>query len=435
MLIQLTISNFKSVRDEQTIDFYAPCKRDEFPENTVVLDNSGLRVLRSIGLYGANAAGKSTVFDALYAIIDIITWHNCKPDGDIPFHNPYRLSSETRTKPTTLALEFALPIEGMAPYRRFLYSVSYDRVTITGENLIAFDDKGKEILLYSRKKGDTAQTVKFGRRLVGGRKKIPFFANQAYLAAAWKSPDSPKMLRTIAGYLCGGVDLPVAKKYGKVGQDVVATAVLPYADVGISKAIAKKKPLDPERIASMQKYLSREEFEAALSAMKDSSSTVYAFEHKGEKNESGIINLNEESEGTQKFFSFLPRLLDDLDKGLTLLEDEIDAHMHPYLAELVIRMFNDPEVNTNNAQLLFSTHNMGLLSERFMRKDQIWFAEKHAGVSEFFSLQDFDDKKVTPTSPFAQWYMDGRFGGVPNLDYHGFVQALKALQRKEKKDA
>ena len=435
MLIQLTISNFKSIRDEQVIDFYAPLERDEFPENTVVFDNSGLRVLRSIGLYGANAAGKSTVFDALYAIMDIITWHNCKPDGDIPFHNPYRLSSETRKKPTTLALEFALPVEGMAPYRRFLYSVSYDSVSITGEKLSAFDDNGKEALLYSRKKNDTAQTVKFGRSLVGGRKRIPFFANQAYLAAAWKSPDSPKMLRTIASYLCGGIDLPIVRKYGEIKQDVIATAVLPYADVGISKVIAKKKPLDPERIASMQKYLSSEEFETALSAMKDSSSTVYTFEHKGGKNESGIINLSEESEGTQRFFAFLPKLLNVLDKGLTMLNDEIDTHMHPYLVELIIRMFNDPEINTNNAQLLFSTHNMGLLSERFMRKDQIWFAEKHAGASEFFSLQDFDDKKVTPTSPFVQWYMDGRFGGVPNLDYRGFVQALKALQRKEKKDA
>lgn len=431
MLIQLTIENFKSIRTEQTIDFYSPIERDDQPDNTIVLEEDGFRVLRSVGLYGANAAGKSTVFEALGTIIDILDWRNCKPDEGIPFYNPYRLSKETISKPTKLALEFALPLDGMAPYRRFLFFVSFDKKAIVSEKLTAFGKNGKKHLLYSRNGNDTSKALKIGRMLTGGRRRIPFFANQAYLAAAWKAPDSPKMLRTIAGYLCGGVKLPAAVEFGEIKKEAIATAVLPYADVGIFMTKAQKKPLNPEHVASMKKILSQEEFEAALSSMKNHSSIEYTFVHKGDTGESASFTLDEESEGTQRFFAFLPRLLDDFDKGLTLLEDEIDAHMHPYLVELVIRMFNDPQINKNNAQLLFSTHNMGLLSERFLRKDQIWFAEKKRGASEFFSLQDFDDKKVSANSPFAQWYMDGRFGGVPNLDYKGFVQALKSLQQKE----
>lgn len=435
MLIQLTIENFKSIRTEQTIDFYAPIERDDQPDNTIVLEEDGFRVLRSVGLYGANAAGKSTVFEALCTLMDILSWRDCKPDEGIPFYNPYRLSEQTRSKPTKLALEFALPLDGMAPYRRFLFSVSFDKNAIVSEKLTAFGNKGKKYLLYSRNGNETSKALKIGRMLTGGRRRIPFFANQAYLAAAWKAPDSPKMLRTIAGYLCGGVKIPEAETFGEMKNDTIATATLPYADVGISKAIAKKKPLNPARIATMQKYLSPEEFETALAAMKDQSAIEYSFIHNGETGESENFKLDEESEGTQKFFYLIPDILDVFDKGLTMLKDEIDTHMHPYLVELLIRMFNDPEINKNNAQLLFSTHNMGLLSERFLRKDQIWFAEKNRGASEFFSLQDFDDKKVATNSPFAQWYLDGRFGGVPNLDYQGFVQALKSLRKKESSHA
>ena len=431
MLIQLTVENFKSIRTEQTIDFYAPMERTELEANTIILPDAGFRVLKSVGLYGANAAGKSTVFEALVTIIDVISWRGCQPDGNIPFYNPYKLSSETLRKPTRLELEFALPLNGLALYRRFSFAVSFDKERIHSESLKAFDTRGKEVLLYSRQENDTVKTMLFGRMLSGGRRRIPFFSNQAYLAAAWKTPDSPRMLRTVAGYLCGGIDLPETMRYGDIKREQIASALLPYADVGISKAIARKRAINPERIAAMQKYLSTDEFEAALASMKDSSSIEYSFLHTGDDGDSALFNLDEESEGTQRFFAFLPRLLDDFDKGLTLLEDEIDTHMHPYLVELVIRMFHDPEINTNNAQLLFSTHNMGLLSERFMRKDQIWFAEKKHGASEFFSLQDFDEKRVGANSPFAQWYLDGRFGGVPNLDYCGFVNALKSLRKEE----
>lgn len=437
MLIQLTVKNFRSIRDEQTIDFYAPIERDELSENTVAFPEAGIRVLRAVGLYGGNAAGKSTMFMALSQIIDIIMWEGCKPDGNIPFYDPYRLNEKTKSQPTSFSLEFALPIEGLAPYRRYLFAVSFNKDKIVSESLEAFDSKGRSLSLYSRRVNDTYKTIKLGRALQGGRRRIPFFANQSYLAVAWKTADSPKMLRTISAYLCGGIKLHNSSHYDSVDQGSVASALLPYADVGISKVIDRKRGLDADRIATMQKYLSKEELEKTLRSMTKEREQEYLFEHRGNHGEMGIIKLDEESEGTQRLFASFPRLLDVLDKGLTWLEDEIDTHMHPYLVELLMRLFNDPEVNVNNAQLFFSTHNMGLLSERLLRKDQIWFAEKRDGATEVFSLQDFDDKKVFPSSPYAQWYMEGRFGGVPSLDYLGFVRAIKSLQKtaKETKNA
>ena len=438
MLIQLTISNFKSVRDEQTIDFYAPFKREERAENTFPLPESKIRVLRSVGFYGPNAAGKSTVFEALVTIIKMIVDEGFKPEQDISYYNPYRFDSKLRSSPTTLSLEFALPVEGILPYYRFIYEVAFDKTCFVREKLSAYPLKGRRVTLFLRKPKDTYKSIKLHSKLLGEGKRVSFFPNQSYLSAAWKAADAPVTLRILASYLCGEFRLSRYKKSAAIrslDRDKIASALLPYADFGIKKVIAKKRSIDPERIAAMQKYLSKDEFEATLESMKKYSDTPeYVFSHTDDNDAKSLIKLEEESDGTKAFFSMLPRVLDNLDNGFTMLDDEIDTSMHPFLAEFIIRLFNDPDVNVNNAQLLFSTHNLALLSESLLRKDQIWFAEKRNGASEYFSLQDFDDRNVTPSSPFASWYSEGRFGGVPRIDYDGFVKEIKRL-RKEAENA
>ncbi len=438
MLIQLTFSNFKSVSKEQTIDFYAPFKRNERAENTFPFPEAKLRVLRSVGFYGPNAAGKSNIFASLETIVDMIVADGFKPEQDIPWYNPYRFDPALRSSPTLLALEFALPLDGILPYRRFGYEVSFDQTRFLHERLYAYPTKGRRIALFSRGPKDTYKTIRIHASLLEEGKRTPFFGNQSYLSAAWKAADAPRTLRIIASYLCGEFRLSKYKKttsIHSIDREKLASALLPYADFGIKKVFSRKASIDPESIAMMQKYLSKEEFETVLASMaKRNDSEEYVFSHTDDHDAQSLIKLREESDGTQVFFRLLPKVLDTLDNGFTMLADEIDTSMHPFLAEFLIRLFNDPEVNVNNAQLLFSTHNLALLSESLLRKDQIWFAEKRNGASEYFSLQDFDDKKVTPASPFASWYSEGRFGGIPNIDYAGFVKAIKQL-RKEAEDA
>lgn len=433
MLIQLAISNFKSIRGEQTIDFYAPFKRSERTENTFSCLVSKMRILRSIGFYGPNAAGKSTVFNALETIIEMIIDEGFRPEKNISYYNPYRFDSMLRSRPTSFTLEFALPVEGILPYSRFVYEVSFDKASFLKEKLSAYQLTGRSITLFSRRPKDTYKSIKLHDKILSEGKRIPFFCNQSYLSAAWKAADAPETLRILASYLCGEFSLSKYKKsiaIRSLDREKIASALLPYADFGIKKVIAKKRSIDPERIATMQKYLSKDEFEAALASMKKRNDVPeYVFSHTDDDDVKSLIKLEEESDGTQAFFRILPRVIDNLDNGFTMLEDEIDTSMHPFLAEFIIRLFNDPEVNVNNAQLLFSTHNMALLSESLLRKDQIWFAEKRNGASEYFSLQDFDDKKVTPSSPFSKWYSEGRFGGVPRIDYDGFVQAITRLRK------
>lgn len=107
--------------------------------------------------------------------------------------------------------------------------------------------------------------------------------------------------------------------------------------------------------------------------------------------------------------------------------DELENSWHSFIGELVIRLFNDQEVNPFGAQLIFSTHDISLMSSEHLRRDQIWFTEKKNGATTLYSLNDFDKKMVTPDSVFGKLYLEGRLGAFPKYSWAG----IKKLIRQE----
>jgi len=66
-------------------------------------------------------------------------------------------------------------------------------------------------------------------------------------------------------------------------------------------------------------------------------------------------NKNEkESEGTKKIIDLSGPLFSTLLDGQPLIVDELDAKLHPLITMQMIKLFNSPETNPNNAQLLFA---------------------------------------------------------------------------------
>lgn len=70
-------------------------------------------------------------------------------------------------------------------------------------------------------------------------------------------------------------------------------------------------------------------------------------------------------------------------------------------------------MNSNNSQLLFSTHDINLLNEDFLRRDTVWFADKNEfGASELYSLLDF---KLHKNLSAYNAYKIGKLGAKPEL--------------------
>ena len=131
------------------------------------------------------------------------------------------------------------------------------------------------------------------------------------------------------------------------------------------------------------------------------------------------LNLFDESSGTKKLFGLLPFIAKSLLRGTTLVIDELDAKMHPLISQYIIELFNNPETNPNNAQLAFTTHDTHLLSQKILRRDQIWFTEKDSKEqTDLYSLMDIvlpDGTKPRNDANYERNYIAGRYGAIPYI--------------------
>ena len=137
------------------------------------------------------------------------------------------------------------------------------------------------------------------------------------------------------------------------------------------------------------------------------------------------FEMEEESSGTQKYFALSGPIIETLQSGDTLVVDELESKLHPNLVAKIVELFQSPKTNPHNAQLIFNTHDINLLSSGFLRRDQIWFVQKDRyGASSVYSLADFKTDQVRKEDNFEKNYVNGKYGAVPYLE--DFEEALTA---------
>ncbi len=136
------------------------------------------------------------------------------------------------------------------------------------------------------------------------------------------------------------------------------------------------------------------------------------FQHTDQEDKEGLLELEDESHGTQQLFALAGPVLDVLENGWVLLVDELDASLHPKMVLEVAGLFNNPETNPHGAQLIFNTHDTTLLDQDVLRRDQIWLTEKfQGGATTLTPLLDFSPRK--DAEALEKNYRQGRYGGIP----------------------
>jgi len=418
MIIDFTISNFRSIKEKHIFSLFAEGSANHLKNNIAYPCDNKIGILRTAGIYGANASGKSNLLLAFEALRYIICKSGDLKDGDlIPCYEPYLLSDSTKNAPTTFEIEFS------TKNKRFLYSVSFTLDKIINESLDFYPVRQKANL-FNRKKGQNWENMTFGAHYKGGKKKYAFFQNNSYLSKAGNSADSPELIRSIYNYFRSnilhlGAEQKVQMQSWKDKPVLIqkVAQVLAKVDTGISGIEFKEEDVTgidfpknvPENIK--RQILSAEKKKAF-------------FLHQDDKNNIQKFSEKIESSGTIKLFNTIPMLIEAFNEGGILILDELDNSFHPHIAELIIQLFNDPLVNTNNSQLIFSTHNINLMSPKILRRDQIWFTEKNNGATTLCSLAEYDKSTVKTDSPYNKWYEEGRFGAIPNIDIGKIAEIL-----------
>jgi len=414
MVVEFSVKNFRSIHSLQTLSFRATSLKSSKENGKVDQNNiysgNNLKLLKTIGIYGANASGKSNIIRALE--------YFCEAVSDLPSPES-KLSKlcqpflyQKNSEDTESFFQIVLMVEG----KKYRYGFTVKRNTSTEDSEIPskeiitsewlFGPKNKNLVKYFTRKG-----LQIDKSNLSGKKNIAPLKYEHTLflthAASYNKDITAKVRRKISEFITTKFNhrsdfyrfhsiRQIENENLKIGFiDFLRSFGLPYNDISFlnDNEEHRRKNIYPLDKVFLKKVSSNDQSEEILLNMK-----------------------KHESDGTKKLFDLAGLILHAFnieESGLIIL-DEIDSNFHPSLLIKLINHFNNSEKNKSNTQLLFTSHDTNLMSPLIMRRDQFYFAEKEDNeATRMYSLADL--KGIRNDADFAKHYLAGFYGSLPVL--------------------
>lgn len=423
MLIDFAITNFRSIKERQVFSLQTVSRITEKPENTIETKNEQL--LRSAVIFGRNASGKSNLMmaaDILFSLSNDYDFNLTKA------YQPYKLSLRKNTDPSIFEINF-YTYSG----RKYFYYLSFNDKEIIEENLYHYPEGVKARLFLRNSNGIKTE--------IAGLKNI--YKNTYPRNTILSRINFNKIDALIEANSFLNRHFVTQSFYGSENnwkkniENVLLTNCMPEHINNLSNLI---KVADTGIDSIEIKIQNKDEFnfpewldEETKNRFIDENRLKVKLNHPIYENNIKVgnveLDIDEESAGTQKLLLFGSSLLDCLSDGDVLFVDELDKGLHPKLMQAIIRIFNNPETNPNNAQLVFTTHDASLLGADLFRRDQIWITEKDInGASSYYTIADI--KGVRAEIPFEKYLLNGSFGGTPVINEFDFEFNLERTDEK-----
>lgn len=428
MIVEFSVQNFRSIKELQTISFVATGLRSPIDSSEVDINNIAKeeedRLLKTIGIYGANASGKSNIIRAFEYFLQAIK-NEASSESNLnslcdPFlyqENPFNSESLFQI---VLYVKKKKYRYGFTVKRNSKEKISpdekYSKEIIVREWL--FGTKEKNMVEYFKRKEKEVKKDK-----LPNSDKIPSvpYEHSLFLthSAAFDSEGDCASIRnyingwTISNFTNGlelfrwNTLLLLEKENKKLDfLELLSSFNLQYNDIILERDSNKPDVgiLSQDKIFMMKSY--------------------------NNKNNDVIdvkLNLSyNESDGTRKLFDLAGLLLRAfrMSESVFIMIDEVDSNFHPSLLIKLIGLFNNPLININNSQLLFTSHDTNLMSPLIMRRDQFYFTEKNEdNSSRLYSLADL--KGIRNDADFAKQYLAGFYGALPVLENYSNEKHLQ----------
>jgi uncharacterized protein len=413
MLVEFSITNFRSIAETVTFSMEAAKERDNAITTSAAF---APHLLRIAAIFGANGSGKTNVLLALANVQALVRGDFAlRPDPDEglqAYFSPFIFDKDLRNAPTRFDIVF-LAKELHEEETLFNYKISYNFDRIIEEHLIARSAKprSRDRILFERVWSETEQKYEynFGSSVEGPKDKFVPDANET---------------------------LPLLTVLGKSRAKEFVQAYLWLVRLQIITNVRRpflRRPVSPVFINSTQRMLRRDDQSAELISsflshldvrvtridVREQTSDAYTrtevqLVSPDRSGEEVGLPLEAESEGTRKLFELAGAWILALRSGATIFVDELQNGLHPKALLALIELFKSPIVNPHNAQLVITSHDVTLL--RCLRRDEVWFADKKKdGATELYSLLEYKTH-AREDSAFDRQYLEGRYGGIPIID-------------------
>lgn len=430
MLLYFKTKNYRSIKDEAVLNMEAASLKDSAAD---LLQFGKNKYLPAVAIYGKNGGGKSNLIRAMWLAVQFIcnAQKTQTENAKVPV-NPFRLDDYSCGKPTEF--EFCYVQNGV----KYIYGFSATQEEIKTEYLKA-SPHGREASIFSRENGK----FKFPQNNERKHKELIAAAvapNQLFFAVSCTMNYKP----CIEAMRWFRDKIVFSRDYTDINQSLIdyrendamlqaIVSAAKTADVGIQdmRFEINNKEIDfdsddlPEQIKDMVTALkafsdalkqSGNESEIKLNTGELKSTTYHFGINKEGKQDMFELGLGDESDGTKRLMALAPAIEKTLNDGGVLIVDELEQELHLILMEYVIRRFQEQKNNTNQAQIIFTTHETGLLNLEMLRRDQIYFVDKNkkSGVTSLYSLFDFNIRNDMTNIQKA--YLMGKFGAIPSIE-------------------
>ncbi len=411
MLIQFHVKNYKSFRDDTRLDLSAT-KVTEYPHHVVEMGNE--KILKTAAIYGANASGKTKLYDAFrymsYYVQNSFGFGGMnETENENRYIKPQPFMMDGTSQNADSLFEVYFTTNNDDKVYNYGFTVNKEKVTEewlnyksrTGRNYntIFYRETGAELHMSGIPKkyaenitislNDETLILSLGAKLKINKLETVYNWFDTLIFLSFGNPETNYYLSK---------QMPRDMNTKQIIRDNIAKYIRTF-DPCITGFTIKEVKRDSENIPKAYNI-------STVHRTQNTSKTVQ-------------IRLAEEAAGTQKMFSLYEPLQRTIANGGVLFVDELNDRLHPLLARNFIQTFLDPKRNPNNAQLIFTTHDTWQLSADLLRRDEIWFTEKKPDeASVLYSLVDFkgeDNARVRKDADYEKNYLLGKYGATPVL--------------------
>ena len=390
MLLEFSCSNFKSIKEKVTFSAIAT---DNIKNEKYLKKFDDFRVLHTSVIYGPNGAGKSNIFKGIGFMRELVIKSRENRPGEVLKQPTHKMAHDKKS-------EFNM--QYIINDIRYAYGFVLKDNLVDEEYLYYFEDKNA-MNVFEREEGEVCLGEKFEE-------------NKVLLEIIENEIGDNKLLLSCIGDKSDIFEINNAFLFFK------EYLVIQNSDVKTERKNCIKVMMENEKMRELIISVFRE-FDSDLKDIKIESS--------GENLDDKDIRIKfvydefetdlykEESTGINKLFDLVLPIVESFINGKVMIVDEIELNLHRNISYKIIKLFNTHLPN-NSAQLIFTSHDISLLSLNLFRNDQIWFAQLGKGrATELYSLVEI--KNIRADENIVKGYIMGRYGAVPSLKNNGGV--------------
>ena len=418
MLLQFNFKNFKSFRDDTTLDMSAT-KISEYSERVVAIAKE--KILPVAAIFGANAHGKSNVLEAIRFMHMYVVQsfdfggdnENKKTRKGFLKPTPFLFDNDSKNAESLFEVYFIDPEESGA--KTFNYGFTIDSEGINEEwlNYKTKSSRGEFKRIFYRNESESEYD--FSGIPSKSQENLKIALQKETLIVSLGAKLKIQKLKHIRDWFINN-DFA---DFGEPAENFFLSRLIPEnfaTDKNVQKKVLKYfSAFDPSIIGFDVEIIKSD------SDPDDDHVTIDAIHKMINSDQTAKIPLQNESSGTLKMFALYPMLQEVLDSGGILFIDELNSRLHPLLVRAFMITFLNADINKKHAQLVFTTHDAWQLNNNGLRRDEIWFTEKDAnGISSLYSLADFVDEagaKIRKDENYEKNYLLGKYGAIPMLNY------------------